>query len=124
MNISDGLTEHLQDVPTPAPDLRRVVERGQRLRARRRVTRMTVVAAAVLAGLSLVRPGGALDDATSGPPIASGPCASGSGRYDGGFVASKSGVSKPTHFSCSESHQTSCLRSDHGLPSGSADARL
>ena len=37
---------------------------------------------------------------------------------------SKSGTSSPVHLPCSSSHQTYRLRSDHGLPSGSADARL
>ena len=36
----------------------------------------------------------------------------------------KSGTSWPVHLPCSSSHHTYALRSDHGLPSGSADARL
>ena len=36
----------------------------------------------------------------------------------------KSGMSCPVHFPFSASHQTRALRSLHGLPSGSAEARL
>ena len=42
----------------------------------------------------------------------------------GGRSATKSGTSAPVQRRCSSSHQTSALRSLHGLPSGSADARL
>src|SRR5215212_6787916 len=58
----------------------------------------------------------------SSPLSASGPVAPSGARYDGGLVAWKSGMSCPTHRPCSSSHQTYALRSDHGLPSGSADA--
>jgi len=39
-------------------------------------------------------------------------------------VAGKSGTSYPVHVPASASHHTSALRSLHGLPSGSAEARL
>src|SRR5690242_15897166 len=58
------------------------------------------------------------------PLIVAMPRASFGGRYDGGRSAMKSGVSTPVHFSAAASHQTYRLRSDHGRPSGSADARL
>src|SRR5699024_11465352 len=36
----------------------------------------------------------------------------------------KSGTSLPVHFPASSSHQTNFLRSDQGVPSGAAEARL
>src|SRR3954471_7850166 len=60
----------------------------------------------------------------SSPEMASTPLAPSGGRYDGGFVFSKSGTSYPVHSPASASHQTYFLRSDQGLPSGSAEARL
>src|SRR5579875_2353381 len=58
------------------------------------------------------------------PAIAAIPLASLSGRYPGSLVASKSGTSGPAHFFASASHHIYFLRSDQGLPSASADARL
>ena len=58
------------------------------------------------------------------PRIASGPLAPSFGRYAGALSSSKSGMSSPVHFSAASSHQTSFFRSDHGAPSGSAEARL
>src|SRR5687768_1226655 len=56
------------------------------------------------------------------PAKASRPMAAGLYGALGGFVAAKSGTSYPVHFA--PSHHTQRLRSLHGLPSGSADARL
>src|SRR2546425_9722052 len=58
------------------------------------------------------------------PPSASRPIASGLAFAGGGLVAAKSGTSRPTHFFCASSHHTHFLRSLHGRPLGSADARL
>src|SRR2546421_2128446 len=58
------------------------------------------------------------------PASASRPIASGLAFADGGLVAAKSGTSRPTHFFCASSHHTHFLRSLHGLPLGSAEARL
>src|SRR5205807_5525709 len=58
------------------------------------------------------------------PEIVSTPFARLLGRYEGGRSSMKSATSNPVHFFWSSSHQTYFLRSDHGLPSGSADARL
>ena len=75
MNLTDGLTEHLQDVTPPPPDLDRVVDRGRRLR-RARLTVQVAVTALVVGAIG----GGALmirgDDGGSSvtvPPIAVGP---------------------------------------------------
>src|SRR4051794_38535816 len=58
------------------------------------------------------------------PAIVSMPTASSAGRYDGGRSTMKSGTSWPVHRAADSSHHTYALRSDHGRPSGSADARL
>ena len=58
------------------------------------------------------------------PASASRPIASGLAFADGGLVAAKSGTSRPTHFFCASSHHTHFLRSLHGRPFGSAEARL
>ena len=58
------------------------------------------------------------------PAIVSSPTASAAGRYDGGRSTMKSGTSSPVHRPATGSHHTYALRSDHGRPSGSADARL
>ena len=52
------------------------------------------------------------------------PAAPSGGSYDGGLVFSKSGTSWPVHSPDSSSHHTYALRSLHGFPSGSAEARL
>ena len=71
MNLTDGLTEHLQDLTPPPPDLDRVVSRGRRLRR----TRLTAQAAAAVlvvgaaGGTALLLRDG--DDAVSLPSIAS-----------------------------------------------------
>src|ERR1044072_4622258 len=56
----------------------------------------------------------------SAPEMVSLPRASSPGRYEGGFVT-KSGSSCPVDFCFASSHQTYCLRSDHGLPSRSVE---
>jgi hypothetical protein len=58
------------------------------------------------------------------PEIAATPVAPSSGTWSGGRSGTKSGLSKPVHAPSSASHQTSLLRSDHGVPSGLAEARL
>ncbi len=71
------------------------------------------------------------------PECASSPMPSGLGLASGGLVAAKSGTSYPTHlpfvtffvlgsggFTTLASHQIQRFRSLHGLPWGSADARL
>src|SRR5438045_2111505 len=58
------------------------------------------------------------------PPIASNAMPPSFGLSSGAFVAEKSGTSLPIHLFCAASHHTHFLRSDHGSPFGSADARL
>src|SRR5699024_11452374 len=58
------------------------------------------------------------------PSRASGPVASIGARWDGSRVAGKSGTSSPVQRPASASHQMYFLRSDHGVPSGAAEARL
>src|SRR5439155_25138935 len=58
------------------------------------------------------------------PEMVSRPFAFFFGRYDGGRSLMKSGSSTPVHSPCSWSHHTYFFRSDHGFPSGSAEARL
>ena len=60
----------------------------------------------------------------SSPAMAAGPPTSGSGRKDGSRSTGKSGTSLPVHFCSDSSHQTYFLRSLHGRPCGSAEARL
>src|SRR5580658_8119378 len=60
----------------------------------------------------------------SAPPSAACARAPGSGTNDGGLVFSKSGTSCPVHSPASASHHTYALASLHGLPEGSAEARL
>src|SRR5689334_4688193 len=47
-----------------------------------------------------------------------------SGVKSGALSFTKSGMSSPVHSRFSASHHTSFFASDHGLPSGSAEARL
>src|SRR5436309_5813795 len=60
----------------------------------------------------------------SAPDSASMPVAPGLALADGGLVVAKSGTSRPTHFFCASSHHTHFLRSLHGRPFKSAEARL
>ena len=75
MNLTDGLTEHLQDVVPPHPDLDRVLDRGRRVRRRRRAVGVSVVALGLVAtgavGTSLLRSSPGAGDITV-PSIASG----------------------------------------------------
>src|SRR5690625_3381102 len=60
----------------------------------------------------------------SSPASAAGPTLSWSVLLEGARSTGKSGTSRPVHRPWSSSHHTSFLRSDQGLPSRSADARL
>lgn len=75
MNLTDGLTEHLQDVTPPPPDLDRVVDRGRR----RRRARMTAQAAAMvlvagaIGGTAMLLRAGAGGVVNEPPPLSTGP---------------------------------------------------
>ena len=71
MNLTDGLTDHLQHLTPPPPDLDRVVSRGRRLRRTRLAAEALAVVLVVgaLGGTAVLLRGG--DDAVSEPPIAS-----------------------------------------------------
>src|SRR5437773_11196253 len=58
------------------------------------------------------------------PSMASKPMPPGLALSSGGLVAAKSGTSAPVQLFLSASQKTYFLRSDHGVPSGLADARL
>ncbi len=71
MNLTDGLTEHLQSITPPPPDLDRVVHDGRRRRRTRRSAQAAaaLLAVGVIAGAALVVRGG--DEVVSEPPLLS-----------------------------------------------------